>query len=493
MSFTLLVIILFFMSIGLTLYFSRILKNVNSYFMSFWQFFLGLLFVVSGLSKAIDPFGTGLKMEEYFQEFVILLQPGWFSFFIPLLEMMEQYALFFSILLIILEIIVGIMLIIGFKPKFTAWLFLVTMIIFTVLTGYTYLTGYVPRDANFFEFSKWVEYSDSNMRVTDCGCFGDFIKFTAWSTFLKNLFMIIPAFYLIIRSGSMHRIFTQSTRLVIVIASIIVFYFFNLYNYKWSEPIIDFRPFKEGVNIRERKELEWNAKASVKEISVILQNRNTNEKYEVPAEQYYETLDHYPSEEFRILDRILEEPEIPTTEISDYYIEDFDGMDVMEELLSDENYSLMILSPDLKGSLTSLIRIVQDTIFSIDTIRVNENDIRIVKNVENILEREIEVYDFEWDKKFMRIIEERISPLIKAASEDGLSVFFTVSATEEMVESFINAGGPDIPYYQTDETSLMTFLRSNPGVVLLRNGTIIKKWHYRKLPGYEKIKSRYMN
>ena len=93
----------------------------------------------------------------------------------------------------------------------------------------------------------------------------------------------------------------------------------------------------------------------------------------------------------------------------------------------------------------------------------------------------------------MQIIEESISPLIRAAQEDGFNVFFTVSATEDMVVSFINAGGPEIPYYQTDETSLMTFLRSNPGVVLLKNGTIVKKWHYRRLPDYERIKSRYMN
>jgi uncharacterized membrane protein YphA (DoxX/SURF4 family) len=460
--------------------------------MSFWQFFLGLLFVVSGLSKAIDPFGTGLKMLEYFQEFVILLQPGWFSFLIPLLGMMEQHALFFSILLIILEIVVGIMLVIGFKPKLTAWLFLVTMIIFTILTGYTYLTGYVPRDVNFFEFSKWSEYTDSNMRVTDCGCFGDFIKFSAWSTFLKNLFMIIPAFYLILRSGSMHRIFSYSTRMTIVIASVVFFYFFNLYNYKWSEPIIDFRPFKEGVNILERKELEWNAAANVREISVILQNRNTSEKYVIPAEQYYEMLDQYPVDEFMVMDRIYEEAEIPKTEIFDYYIEDFNGDDVLEEVLSDENYLFMILSPDMKAKLTSAIRIVQDTVFLTDTVTIDNNDIRIVKSIDKIVEREIEDYGFEWDKKFMQIIEKRISPLINAAREDGLNVIFTVSATEDMVASFINAGGPDVPYYQTDETSLMTFLRSNPGVVLLKNGTIIKKWHYKRLPDYDKIKRKYM-
>ena len=76
---------------------------------------------------------------------------------------------------------------VGYYRKWTAWLFFLIVFFFTILTGFTYLTGYVPLDANFFDFSAWGPYVKENMRVTDCGCFGDFIKLDPKISFFKDL------------------------------------------------------------------------------------------------------------------------------------------------------------------------------------------------------------------------------------------------------------------------------------------------------------------
>ncbi|NJN34756.1 MAG: DoxX family protein [Saprospiraceae bacterium] len=119
---------------------------------------------------------------------------------------LAQFALTFSIVMIVLEIVVGIMLILGQKPRLTAWLYLLIMVFFTILTGYTHLTGYVPSGVNFFEFSKWGEYIASNMKVTDCGCFGDFLKLSPTTSFYKDCALMPVALILLFFSKKWHKI-----------------------------------------------------------------------------------------------------------------------------------------------------------------------------------------------------------------------------------------------------------------------------------------------
>ena len=118
--------------------------------------FVGIMFVFSGFVKLVDPIGSQYKFEEYFSEYVLDME-----FLVP-------YALQFSILLILTEIILGVMLLLGYKSKFTVWsLFLLSL---------------------FFLFLTW--YSAYYNKVTDCGCFGDAVKLTPWETFWKNVILI---------------------------------------------------------------------------------------------------------------------------------------------------------------------------------------------------------------------------------------------------------------------------------------------------------------
>ena len=506
MSFVLLLIILAVLSIISLFFLIKFSSRMNSYIMSFLQFFFGYLFIVSGIAKAIDPLGTSYKMEEYFQEFQSLFEPTWFSFLGPIFKIFEHASLGFGIFMIIFEIVLGIMLIIGYKPKLTAWLFLLLMGFFTILTGYTYLTGYVPLDSTFFQFSKWGEFADSNMKVTDCGCFGDFIKFSAWHTFLKDLIMMIPAVYFVIFYRKMHQLMNSFVRWTLVIASIIGLYFFNLANYKWDLPMVDFRPFKEGVNIREQREAELDALANLTEKFVVLFNKDNGKTITIPAEQYYTDITTYSTPSYEVKERINSEPAVPKTEISDFYLEDMEGNDTTDTILSNPDYSFMIVSWKLPGEGEPSTVLVQDTLFRFDTIRIsdtimldgvkpyiNSDSFKIVKSIDTIEEKTMDVYNFLWDADYMKKILKYINPLVENAIKDNKKIFFATSVSQEMLDDFISDGGPNIPYFNSDEITLKTIVRSNPGIVLLKDGLLVKKWHYLKLPDYETIKEKYMS
>jgi uncharacterized membrane protein YphA (DoxX/SURF4 family) len=192
--------------------------------MSFLQHFTGVWFVCSGLVKAIDPIGTAYKMEDYFVQFELTFAGlnNAFKGLAPMFPWLTQFGNGFSIFMIVLEIVLGVMLVIGYLPKLTSWLFFLVVLFFTFLTGFTYLTGYVPAEANFFDFAQWGPYLKTQMRVTDCGCFGDFIKLDPRTSFFKDIFLMLPALYFVLFSGKMHVLFSQTMRLAITVGTLLV-------------------------------------------------------------------------------------------------------------------------------------------------------------------------------------------------------------------------------------------------------------------------------
>ena len=116
---------------------------------------VGSLFIVSGLIKANDPLGFSYKLEEYFAADVLNL-----PFF-------EPWALQLAIIICVIEIVLGVAVLLGSKIKLVSWSLLLMIIFFTFLTFYS---AY---------FNK----------VTDCGCFGDALKFTPWQSFTKDVIL----------------------------------------------------------------------------------------------------------------------------------------------------------------------------------------------------------------------------------------------------------------------------------------------------------------
>jgi|TARA_B110000240_G_scaffold61621_1_gene70144 uncharacterized membrane protein YphA (DoxX/SURF4 family)/peroxiredoxin len=177
---------------------------------------VGALFIFSGFVKLVDPIGSEYKFQEYFSEGVLNLE-----FLIP-------YALLFAIVLIVAEILLGVMILIGYKSKLTVWSLLIITIIFLFLT--------------------W--YSAYYNKVTDCGCFGDAIKLTPWETFYKNIVLIGLIFILLVNAAFIKPIFKGKAPKAITFLSLAAFLFI-VQHVLTHLPLIDFRAYAIGKNLQE--------------------------------------------------------------------------------------------------------------------------------------------------------------------------------------------------------------------------------------------------
>lgn len=184
----------------------------------FSRFFVGGLFIFSGLIKLNDPIGTEIKLEEYFEVFA----EDFGSFFL----WFKPYALEIAVVLIILEVVLGIAVLIYYRMNLTTKVMLGLMVFFTFLTFYS---AY---------FNK----------VTDCGCFGDAIKLTPWESFFKDIILMVFVLHLFwYRKKYAPALYSKEGHAVILGVTIISF-ILGIYAIRHL-PFIDFRAYKIGNNI----------------------------------------------------------------------------------------------------------------------------------------------------------------------------------------------------------------------------------------------------
>ncbi|RZL09692.1 MAG: DoxX family protein, partial [Pedobacter sp.] len=179
---------------------------------------VGLLLIFSGAIKLNDPVGTAIKLEEYFEVFATDFG-SFFHVFTPL-------ALYLSIFLSSIEIILGVALIIRWRSKLVLILLLLMMVFFTFLTFYS---AY---------FNK----------VTDCGCFGDAIKLTPWESFTKDIVLDVALIFLLIFRRYLTPLFTEKVGAIIVAVTAILCVATGVSAYQHL-PYIDFRAYKVGNHI----------------------------------------------------------------------------------------------------------------------------------------------------------------------------------------------------------------------------------------------------
>jgi uncharacterized membrane protein YphA (DoxX/SURF4 family)/peroxiredoxin len=182
----------------------------------FSRIFVGVLFIISGLIKLNDPVGFSFKLKDYFAPEVLNL-----DFLVP-------YALVIAIFVVIYEVLLGVMIILGYAKKFTLWSLLLMIVFFTFLTFYS---AY---------FNK----------VTDCGCFGDAIKLTPWESFNKDVVLLVLILFLFFGSHYIKPFFTKKMRSILVYGSFVGCLAFG-YWVLMHLPVKDFRPYKIGANITE--------------------------------------------------------------------------------------------------------------------------------------------------------------------------------------------------------------------------------------------------
>ncbi|NQV77051.1 MAG: DoxX family protein [Lutibacter sp.] len=180
------------------------------------RFLVAITFIFSGFVKLVDPLGSAYKFEEYFGYDVLNLE-----FLIP-------YALPFSIFLILAEIVLGVMLFMGYLPKLNTWSLLLLILVFLFLTWYS-------------------AYYD---KVTDCGCFGDAVKLSSWGTFYKNIVLVFFILILVLKVKMIQPLFSVNIAKWTTFLSFFIFLYIT-YHVLVHLPILDFRPYAIGKNIPE--------------------------------------------------------------------------------------------------------------------------------------------------------------------------------------------------------------------------------------------------
>jgi uncharacterized membrane protein YphA (DoxX/SURF4 family) len=275
---------------------------------------VGLEFIFSGFVKVVDPYGTGLKLQEYFEVFAEDLPT-----FSPIFEIFAHQSQLLSLIFCASELILGVALVFSFKMPKTAWISLGLMAFFTFLTFYS---AY---------FNK----------VTDCGCFGDFLKLKPWTSFYKDIIslavILVIFFYRKKYSeASFAGVFT-------LLASILAFGI-GIYAKRYL-PILDFLPYAEGLNLPEQMKPTG--------IKPLIEYTFLDKKIGEEMESMEYLMD---TAQYKYISSIVLNQDDLSPKITDYAVSDEDGNDFTEESFTG-NKLLVIIKKFEKVSEEELIEI----------------------------------------------------------------------------------------------------------------------------------------
>ena len=319
------------------------------------RIFVAITFIFSGFVKLVDPLGSQYKFEEYFGADVLNLE-----FLIP-------YALPFSILLIIAEIMLGVMLLVGFKSKFTVWsLFGLTLV---------------------FLFLTW--YSAYYNKVTDCGCFGDAITLTPWETFYKNILLILLIVLLVLKVNLIKPFFNKIITKGIAFGSLFVFLFIT-YHVLTHLPIIDFRAYAIGKNISKGMIVPEGAKKDVYK-DIWTYNVNGEDKEFTTEEKPWEIEGStFVDRKTTLIEKGYEPP------IHDFTMEK-DGEDLTNQLMQKEKLMLVVMYNLAKSDAEGLKKVKNITT---EAMQQGYDVYGFTASTKEDFERIKKEYDFDFDQLF---------------------------------------------------------------------------------------------
>ncbi len=354
------------------------------------RFVLGGTFIFSGFVKAIDPLGSFYKIQDYLVAFGM---GEWFP----------SYAmLFFAILLSAIEFCIGIFLFMGIRRHLASSLALLLMCVMTPLTLYLAIAD----------------------PVSDCGCFGDAVVLTNWQTFGKNVFLIFAAIVVFRERKQLIRFVTLKVEWMVSLYTILYIFVLSFGCLK-DLPILDFRPYRIGINIVEGMEVPEGAEPSIFETRFVLEKDGNRQEF---------GLEDYPDSTWTFIEArtILKKKgyEPPIHDFSLLEVET--GEDITERVLSDDGYTFLLIAHRIEEADDSNIDLVN------------------------------EVYDY--------------------CVEYGYTFYGVTSSSEEEIEYWCDRTGAEYPFCQMDDITLKTIVRSNPGLLLLKHGTILNKWSNNRLP-----------
>ena len=273
--------------------------------------------------------------------------------------------------------------------------------------------------------------------VTDCGCFGDALVISNWETFYKNIVLIILAIIIFGYRKKGWEIIPVKVNYALGAVVLIAYVGSAYYSYQHL-PIFDFRPYKVGVNIPEAMSYPDDAEQDVYENIFQYKNKNTGKIKEF-TEENYPWKDTVNWEYYNLESKLVKEGYKPP--IHDLTFMTREGDDIIDYFIRDENYVFIFVSYDLFAAKTKSMG--------------------------------------------------GVNTLATWANENGYSFIGLTSTLLEETEVFTGENGASFEFFNCDEITLKTMIRSNPGLVVLKNGIIVAKYHFNDIPSPEEFSAEY--
>ena len=263
--------------------------------------------------------------------------------------------------------------------------------------------------------------------ISDCGCFGDAVKLSNVQTLLKNVVLLACALVVAWKPKAMFRFISETNQWIAVNVTVLFIVLSSAYCLYYL-PLFDFRPYHVGANIKQGMQIPEGAEQPEFETTFILRKDGEEREF---------TLENYPDSTWEFVDsKTVQTKAGYVPPVHDFSITTVDeGDDITDRVLDNEGYTFLLVSPHLEDA--------DDTNFG------------------------------------------EIDQLYEYALERGYPFYCLTASGEQAIEQWRNITGAEYPFCHTDETTLKTVIRSNPGLLLLKNGTVIRKWSHNGLPKLE--------
>lgn len=369
---------------------NKLQHRIWSVYVNLCRFALAFVFIFSGFVKANDPLGFKYKLADYVEAF-------------SLGEVLPDFMLMpLGIGLSALEFVLGIYLLFGVNRRLASWTMLVMMALMTPFTLYLALDN----------------------PVSDCGCFGDAVRLSNWQTFWKNMLLLVMAISVFFGRGRIFRLVTPRVEWLLSSYTLVYVLMFAYYSLQHL-PLLDFRPYHIGADIREGMKMPEGEHAPVYETLFVMEK--DGERMEFSVEDYPDTTWTFVSR------RTILREEGYTPPVHDFSIVRVeDGEDITDEVLSDEGYTFLLVAHHLEDADDGYIDLVN------------------------------ELYDY--------------------SRTYGYAFYALTASMDEQMEVWKDCTGAEYPFCSMDDITLKTIVRDNPGVVLLKEGVVINKWSQRDIP-----------
>lgn len=261
--------------------------------------------------------------------------------------------------------------------------------------------------------------------ISDCGCFGDVLVLSNWETFFKNLVLLLAAFSIYKWCPRIHNLVTDKVDWLIAMYSSLFIFGFSLYCYR-QLPVFDFRPYYIGANIREGMEIPEGKKPTVYETKFIYEKDGKQQLF-TETNLPEDTLWHFVDAVTEVKEKGYEPPILDFSIVSQE-----DGTNLTDSILDTDNYVFLLIAHRLEEADDSTIDLIN------------------------------EIYDY--------------------SVEYGYTFYCLTSSSDEVIAEWQERTGAEYNFALMDDIVLKTVVRSNPGMVLLKKGTILNKWSLNNLP-----------